>query len=288
MKTGQNSIGSLLLMVLALAIIGVVYFRGLQQPISGLHNIQLPSNPTPPLANPDDNPTRPVAAPVNNPIEQTQAGRLQTTAAATPATSQSQSRDATAPLLQQPFESALATAVGTALFSQLFVSDDLINRLVVTVDNLSHDKLPPRFWPLRAVGGPPMVSGEGNTLRFAADNGARYNTYVQLLQRLDLEMIAALYGRDYDRFQQAYLALGNPDGYFNDRLVDVIDHLLVTPAIDAPLALVQSTVIYKFADEGLEARSLGQKLVLRMGPANAGIVKARLRELRRLVTRALP
>ena len=285
-KSEKISVWSMLLMISALAVIGVVYFRGLQQPIDGLHDIQLPSNPTPPLAQPDANVSRLAEAPVSNPIEQTEAGRLQVTVAAT--TDTNQPLGAVAPQPQQPFELGLAAAVGTELFSQLFVSDDLINRIVVTIDNLSHEKLSPKFWPLRSMGGQPRVTGEGDALRLAVDNGARYETYMALLQRLDLKLIAALYGRDYERFQQAYLALGNPDGYFNDRLVDVIDHLLVTPAIDVPLALVQPTVTYKFADEGLEARSLGQKLVLRVGPANAGIIKTRLRELRRLVTRATP
>lgn len=285
-KSEKNSLWSMLLMISALAVIGVVYFRGLQQPLNALHDIQLPSNPTPPLAKPDGNVARPAAAPVSNPIEQTEAGRVQATVVAT--TDTNQPLDAVAPQPQQPFELGLAVAVGTELFSQLFVSDDLINRIVVTVDNLSQAKLPPKFWPLRPVGGQPLVTGEGEALRLAADNGARYAAYITLLQQLDLKLIAALYGHDYERFQQAYLALGNPNAYFNDRLVDVIDHLLVTPAIDAPLALVQPTVMYKFADEGLEARSLGQKLLLRVGQANAGIIKTRLRELRRLVARATP
>ena len=286
MKSKQESLWPMLLAVLALAVIGLLYFRGLQEPINALHDIQLPSSPTPLAASPEDNLARPVEALVVNPIEQTQAGRQRTSVAA--ATDAAEPLDAAMSPPAQPFESALEALVGSETFSQLFVSDDFINRMVVTVDNLSHEKLPVRLWPLRPVGGLPVVSGEGGTLRLAADNSARYAAYLQLLQRLDLKRLAALYGRDYERFQQAYGALGYPDGYFNDRLVDVIDHLLVTPDVSAPLALVQPTVIYKFADDGLEARSMGQKLLLRMGPANAGIVKARLRELRRLVTRATP
>ena len=284
MKSKRESLWPMLLMVLALVAIGLVYFRGLQEPINALHNLQLPSSPTPLAASPEDHPARPAEALVVNPIELTQAGRP-TVAAANDA---AEPLNATMSPPQQPFESALEALVGTEAFDQLFVSDDFINRIVVTVDNLSHDKLPVRLWPLRPVGGLPVVTDEGGTLMLAADNGARYAAYLLLLQRLDLKLLAALYGRDYERFQQAYVALGYPDGYFNDRLVDVIDHLLVTPDFSAPLALVQPTVIYKFADDGLEARSMGQKLLLRMGPANAGIVKARLRELRRLVTRAVP
>jgi hypothetical protein len=47
-------------------------------------------------------------------------------------------------------------------------------------------------------------------------------------------------------------------------------------------------VLYEFADPELEARSAGQKLLLRMGPANAARVKSRLREFRRQITAAPP
>lgn len=273
----------LLVTTLVLAVIGVVYFRGLQQPLTALRELPLPLNPTPVAMRADDPPARPVEGSVVNPIDQTAAGHPSAISAADNADALGAT---TAPSL--PFAAALEALVGTAAYSELLVSDDFINRMVVTVDNLSHDKLPARFWPLRPLAGPPRVSDEGDKLALAADNGTRYAAYMALLQHLDLKLLAALYGRDYQRFQQAYGALGYPDGYFNDRLVDVIDHLLVTPDSTAPLALVQPTVIYKFADAGLEARSMGQKLLLRLGPANASIVKARLRELRRLVTRATP
>jgi hypothetical protein len=42
---------------------------------------------------------------------------------------------------------------------------------------------------------------------------------------------------------------------------------------------VQPTVYYKFADPNLEALSAGQKLLIRMGPENAGAIKSKLREI---------
>ncbi len=98
-------------------------------------------------------------------------------------------------------------------------------------------------------------------------------------------ILAALYVREYPRFQAAYRALGYSEGYFNDRLVDVIDHLLVTPDLAVPPTLVRPKALYLYADEDLESRSLGQKVLLRIGPANAGLVKSKLRELRRLIMR---
>jgi hypothetical protein len=46
--------------------------------------------------------------------------------------------------------------------------------------------------------------------------------------------------------------------------------------------------MYEFADPALEARSAGQKIMIRMGSENAAIVKAKLREIRHEVTRRDP
>jgi hypothetical protein len=106
---------------------------------------------------------------------------------------------------------------------------------------------------------------------------------------MDTGKLVALYVRLYPLFQQAYRDLGYPDRYFNDRLVEVIDHLLATPSVPGPIKLAQPHVLYEFADPALEARSAGQKILIRIGPDNAARVKAKLRELRRQVTgRELP
>ena len=68
--------------------------------------------------------------------------------------------------------------------------------------------------------------------------------------------------------------------YFNDRLIEVIDHLLATPDVKDPVALTQPNVQFEYADPKLESRSAGQKVLMRMGSANAAAVKAKLRALR--------
>jgi hypothetical protein len=47
-------------------------------------------------------------------------------------------------------------------------------------------------------------------------------------------------------------------------------------------------VFYEFADPELEARSAGQKILMRIGNENAARVKAKLRELRGELTRHGP
>ncbi len=86
--------------------------------------------------------------------------------------------------------------------------------------------------------------------------------------------------RLYPLFQQAYVELGHLDGYFNDRVIEVIDHLLAAPSPDGPIPLVRPNVMYQFADPALESRSAGQKFLIRIGPDNAARVKTQLRALR--------
>src|SRR5262249_3266797 len=69
-------------------------------------------------------------------------------------------------------------------------------------------------------------------------------------------------------------------GFAVDRVVEVIDHLLVTPEIEEPLRLIQPRVLYEFADPKLQKLSGGQKILLGMGPANLRKLKAKLREIR--------
>jgi hypothetical protein len=101
-----------------------------------------------------------------------------------------------------------------------------------------------------------------------------------VLRQLDMAALAQLYRSYYPLFQRAYEDLGYPHGYFNDRLVAVIDHLLAAPELSGPLELVRPKVFWEFADPELEARSAGQKFMLRVGPENTALLRVKLRELR--------
>jgi hypothetical protein len=96
----------------------------------------------------------------------------------------------------------------------------------------------------------------------------------------DINNVADTYHRFYPLFQKAYVNLGYPDGYFNDRLIEVIDHLLATPVVEPPIVLDRPNVLYRFADPELEALSSGRKLLIRMGNEHAEKIKNSLRDLR--------
>lgn len=168
---------------------------------------------------------------------------------------------------------------------RVLVNEALVDKFVATVDNLTRSHLAEK---LRPVGRLPLafsadVAGDNGQFYLSLDNYERYDLLVNLVVRADLESIAEMYRRFYPLFQESYVRLGYPNGYFNDRVVEVIDHLLVTPVTDEPIGLRRPHVLYEFADADLEALSSGQKLLLRMGTAHAASIKRVLRGLRELI-----
>ncbi len=164
----------------------------------------------------------------------------------------------------------------------LIVRSGLVERLVATIDNLPRQRVSERIRPLGPLGESFAVeSGEGGA-QYTLDPGnyRRYDDLVATFTAADPQQVVALYRRYYPLLQKAYEGLGYPDDYFNDRLVEVVDHLLETPAVEGPIELTRPHVLYEFADPELEALSGGQKLMLRLGPDNRRLVEARLRDLR--------
>ena len=183
----------------------------------------------------------------------------------------------------------LSELVGAERFAALFVTDGIVRRVVATVDNLPRAKVAARHRPVKPLPDGFLADGEdGGAMTLSAANYARYASWVQLIESLDPDRVAATYVRLYPLFQKAYEELGYPGGYFNDRLIAAIDNLIATPDVAGPVELVRPNVLYEFADPLLEARSAGQKLMLRMGPGNAARVKAQLRELRRRIAAQTP
>jgi hypothetical protein len=97
---------------------------------------------------------------------------------------------------------------------------------------------------------------------------------------VDIDQMVELYRRYYPLFQAAYEGLGYPNGYFNDRLVEVLDHLMATPDIRGDIVLVRPNVLYEYADEKLARLSSGQKLLIRIGPAHREAVLQVIRVFR--------
>ena len=189
-------------------------------------------------------------------------------------------------------EAALQELIGQQAVVDVLGLGPHIRHLVATVDNLPRTKAPTRAWPVKRTTGQFTVdeSADG-AAHIATENFARYAPFVDVVTSIDTGRAVALYVRFYPLLQQAYEDLGYPGNYFNDRVVEVIDHLLATPEPDGPIPVVlvphdtsidseRPWILYQFADSRLESASAGQKILLRVGPENASRLKQKLAELR--------
>jgi DUF3014 family protein len=187
-----------------------------------------------------------------------------------------------------PLRDALAQLAGADAVKDYLVPEDVIRRMVVTIDNLPRQKVAVDKRPTNAIAGSFAADGDELQSTLNQRNFERYKPLVAVIRKLDMQQLGAVYVRFYPLFQQSYQNLGYPNGYFNDRLVEVIDVMLATPDPKGPIKLVRPNVMYTFADPALEARPAGQKLLIRMGPENAQAIKAKLTELRSVITAAPP
>ena len=185
-------------------------------------------------------------------------------------------------------QNALTGLIGSQAVEQFVISKDLVRHIVVSVDNLSEEKVTERIRPMKPIPGAFVVEGSEEVFTLDPANFERYKPLVKLIGTMDTRQLVATYTRYYPLFQEAYESLGHPPEYFNDRLVQVIDHLLATPDIQGPIALARPGVLYEFADPQLESRSAGQKALIRMGSDNAAIVKEKLRVLRAAIVTQQP
>lgn len=176
---------------------------------------------------------------------------------------------------------ALWRPLGAVLYPE-----NIVRHIVVTVDNLPRETAAARMRPVKPVPGAfrtsktSETSPQGQRLLLADANAERYVRYVGILEAIDPGRLVAVYLRFYPLFQKAYRELGYPNGYFNDRLIAVIDHLLDAPDAGRNPELVQPRVLYEFADPDLQQASAGHKIMIRIGPENAKRVKASMEKIR--------
>lgn len=174
----------------------------------------------------------------------------------------------------------LTEIFGQQAVAQFVVPERLVRRIVVTIDNATREQMALNQRPLKPTAGDFLIAGPEDAPVLAPENYARYEPFVALASALDAKTLVSLYRSLEPLFQQAYEELGQPGRRFNDRLIEVIDHLLAAPSPRGEIRLVQPSVLYRYADEALEKSSSGHKLLIRMGPDNAGVLKGKLREIK--------
>jgi hypothetical protein len=189
---------------------------------------------------------------------------------------------------------ALGGLMSESDLTRFIVSENIIPRIVATVDLLGSRQIP---GTVQAINGPEssfialdneqpatvIRNEEGDEIpQFYIDpsNYQRYTPYVELLEGIDTALLIESYRSHASLFQQAYRQMGYAEGEFSQRLAVIVDELLATPAAGERIELVKPEAYYLFTDPALESLSAGQKILLRMGNENAARVKAKLAEIR--------
>jgi len=179
----------------------------------------------------------------------------------------------------------LAEIVGSDLVNLFFKTTGLIHRFVVTIDSLPKEELPVKYRLLPPTPGKFLIKeASAETFILDPENFKRYDSAMQLLKKLDTEQFVKWYTRFYPLIQETYDSLGYNNQYFNDRFIFVIDHLLETPELTDSIELMQHKIFYNFARPDLQKLSAGQKILIRIGPENAAMVKEKLAGLRKQLT----
>jgi len=267
-RTGRSMLAAFVILALVAGAVAVYFFwpRGVEAPQQVA--------PTPPAAAPA--PKAGTEAAIEHPVEKI-PGLAATDAGA-----------AQFPLPRLDDSDRIARdAIETIVNSgavRLLVGDGIIRRIVAAVDNLPRKTIAARVIPLKPVPGALATASTAQGMSIAADNAGRYAAYVTAAEAIDTKRLTGFYVRLYPLFQQAYVELGYPRGYFNDRLIAVIDHLLTAPEPKSPVYLSQPKVLFEFADQEMEELSAGQKILIRTGIDNELRLKGKLHEIRKALT----
>ncbi|MDM7861997.1 DUF3014 domain-containing protein [Alteromonas sp. ASW11-36] len=176
--------------------------------------------------------------------------------------------------------SALLEIAKTPVVGRLLVNDSLLQRFVVTVSNLADEDIAPNHQLVNPPSQSFKVYRQADREWIDAASYKRYTTYVDALETMSNDDLLELYQLYEDEIDATFAEIALPGQSFDRALIDAIDVLLNTPEVPTPVEVYRDSVMYKYSDERLEALSLPQKQMLRLGPDNMRRVKAKLRALR--------
>ncbi len=173
---------------------------------------------------------------------------------------------------------------GTRLLS-LLVSDDLIRKFVVFVDNVADGNLPQLEYPVRRPSQAMAVRElDENLYEMQTVSYQRYTPMVDGLAAVNPDRIIPIYRMMKPLFQEAYRELGYGSRNFDETVVRAIDTVLNARTAEGPFQLIKPKVMYIYADSEIERLNPVEKQLLRLGPQNAEKLKLSLRQYRERLT----
>lgn len=178
---------------------------------------------------------------------------------------------------------ALKKLLGTIKLDLVFEVQDFIRKTVITIDSASRKEIRKESSPFKQATGKFLVDSRDGNEYLSPKNYKRYAPFIEVLRKVDEQELVGVYLRFYPLFQLAFKDLGT-GGYFNDRLVEIIDLLLATPVPEEAPQVFTPAIYYRYSDPKLEALSSGQKILLRIGPENEKLLQTKLKNIRKLLS----
>lgn len=165
----------------------------------------------------------------------------------------------------------------------LLATDELLRKFTVMLENAASGEVPRDpvafLAPREAFS---VVVRDGRTYVNPASY-ERFDRVASVFAEVDANQALAFVRLVEPLLASAYAEIGLRDVDVEVRLRDAVDLLLATPAVPLSVELRQPSVMYQYADSSLEALAPTQKLLLRMGPENGAMVRAKLVEMRALL-----
>ena len=157
-------------------------------------------------------------------------------------------------------------------------TEGLIRNFTVVVGNIADGHTPAKQLGVLKPKGPFRTRREADGLHVDPAGYARYDDLANAVASIDPQAAARVYTTLKPRLEEAHRELGATEP-FDRTLEDAIVRLVTTPtAIDSRLE-PKGAEAYRYADPRLESMTDAQKLLLRMGPANARKVQDKLKAI---------
>ncbi|MDT8407301.1 MAG: DUF3014 domain-containing protein [Methylococcales bacterium] len=122
-------------------------------------------------------------------------------------------------------------------------------------------------------------------LFIAAASYQRYTPWIEAIEAIDVEQAAKVWRRLRPVASEAFVELGYPEQHsVDDLLKQAISVILSAPVVDRPIEVAHKAANYRFVEAELEQLNPVHKLMLRLGPDNTLMLKAKLKQFLPLLT----
>ena len=166
---------------------------------------------------------------------------------------------------------------------QYLIPGNIIERSASLIYLMAQGDVPYKLLPVSRPKAAFPISDDGTQVVTDPAGFERYDAMTQWLQGLDLAALLSSLESFIPLFREAWSYYGEDPAAFDMAIVTMLDLVIATPGINLSEArLIRREAVWIFEDPAIEGLSPIQKQVLRMGPANAEIVKAKAAEARGL------